>query len=195
MRSVRLLSLGLMTVVLALPSTAAAGARTCPVLSTFHTRCRPQSPAQARSAAAMARSDWYHEISRRGRRGRTHPHPVHFRSPPATAFLARLRTASRRYDFHVVHVHIYRPLQLAPFVIARTAHPKRLSKAMKAIEQRLDPLNTLSALPTAWTYEGFYFEARDTKDVPAFLVFNYVRGGIVGGQWARSEALYPFPHG
>ena len=66
---------------------------------------------------------------------------------------------------------------------------------MYAIERLLDPQNRRSVLATAWAYEAFYFEARDAQGVPAFLAFNYLRGGITGGQWARNEALYPFEHG
>ena len=46
-----------------------------------------------------------------------------------------------------------------------------------------------------WAFEGF-FEARDTEGVPVLAVFNYWRGpDRGGGQWARSEDLYPYAHG
>ena len=155
----------------------------------------PLSPSEARCVAAQARSTWLQEINRRGKRGRANPHPAHFRSPSRALFLTRLRKAARQYDFEVLGVHFYRPLQLAPYVIARSVRPKRLSRDMFKIERLLDPLNTRSTLATAWAYEGFLFEGRDAQGVPAFGTFNSVRGGIYGGQWARSESLYPFGHG
>jgi hypothetical protein len=155
----------------------------------------PLSPDEARAGAAKARSNWLHEISRRGERGRAHPHPVHFRSPSRATFVARLKSASRRYRFDVLRVHFYEPLQLAPFVIVRSARPKRFSRDTFAIVRLLDPVKRGSSLATAWAYEGFYLEARDAKGVPFLAAFSFVRGGIAGGQWARSEELYPFPHG
>jgi hypothetical protein len=177
-------------VLVALPSGAARAAEACPGCA-----LPPQTPEQARAVATKTRADWYREMSSRGRRARRRLHPAHFRSPGTKVFLAKLHTASRRYHFQVVRVHMYRPFQLAPFVIARTAHPKQLSRAMYAIERLLDPQSRRSLRATAWAYEAFYFEARDARGVPAFLAFNYLRGGITGGQWARSEALYPFEHG
>jgi hypothetical protein len=109
-------------------------------------------------------------------------------------FLSELREASRRYRFDVMQVHFYKPLQLAPFVVVRSAHPRRLSRDMYGIEHLLDP-QTRSTLATAWAYEAFYFEARDASGVPAFIAYNYLRAGETGGQWARSEALFPFEHG
>jgi hypothetical protein len=45
-------------------------------------------------------------------------------------------------------------------------------------------------------YEGFYLEAQDERGVPFLGVYNFWRGNHKGGgQWARSEPLYPFQHG
>ena len=45
-------------------------------------------------------------------------------------------------------------------------------------------------------YEGFYLEAQDERGVPFVIVSTAARGGSPeGSQWARSEELYPFPHG
>ena len=80
-------------------------------------------------------------------------------------------------------------------MIVRSAHPKRFSRDTAAVYGLLDPVKKGSALATAWAYEGFYIEARDTERVPFLLADNYLRGTITGGQWARTEALYPFGHG
>ena len=43
---------------------------------------------------------------------------------------------------------------------------------------------------------GFYLEGRDAEGVPFLIPYNFWRGlGPGGGQWARSEKLYPFDHG
>lgn len=160
--------------------------------------CPPRPPLSAdesRAAASKARSDWLHEISTRGKKARTLRHPTHFRSPSRATFLARLQRASHRYHFQVVRVHLYKPFQFAPLVIVRSAHPKRFSRDTHAIQLLLDPVKKGSALATASAYEAIYIEARDTKGVPFLLAFQLLRGGIEGGQWARSENLYPFAHG
>lgn len=45
-----------------------------------------------------------------------------------------------------------------------------------------------------WDYEGFFLGAQDEQGEPFLAVYNAWRAHG-GGQWARSEALYPFPHG
>jgi hypothetical protein len=97
----------------------------------------------------------------------------------------------------VQRVRFYRPLQLAPLVVVATEHPLGLSRNMWTIEKPLDPKSPAAKDDRRdWAYEGFYFEARDDTGVPSFAVFNFWRGpGGGGGQWARSEALYPYEHG
>ena len=180
----------IVVIVVASSSAAARDAIPCP-------GCPPRPPLtadQSRAAAAKARSAWLQEIARGGRRARKLHHPTHFRSPSRVTFLAKLRSASRRYHFKVLRVHFYKPLQLAPFVIVQSARPKRFSRDTPEIMRLLDPANRRSAFATAWAYEAFYLEARDAKRVPFLAVYNYLRGQIAGGQWARSESLYPFEH-
>jgi hypothetical protein len=154
------------------------------------------TPAQARAEASKVRHKWVGEISSRGKRGRTNPHPVRFPNPSRASFMAALRKASKRYRFKVLRVHFYKPLQLAPLVIVRSARPLRFSRDTFDIRRQLDP----RARPSAddrkgWAYEGFYLEARDPKGVPFLAIFTFWRGSHAGGgQWARSEALYPFGH-
>ncbi|MDQ2982759.1 MAG: hypothetical protein M3R70_02370 [Actinomycetota bacterium] len=91
---------------------------------------------------------------------------------------------------------MYRPRQLAPLLVVQTAEPKQLADATGAILSSLDPKARTTDDRTGWAFEGFYFEARDGNGRPAFVTFNYWRGSIPGGgQWARSESLYPFAHG
>lgn len=49
--------------------------------------------------------------------------------------------------------------------------------------------------PHPWRFEGFYLEGRDERGVPFVIVTDVVRGEVMGGQWARSDALFPFQHG
>ena len=45
--------------------------------------------------------------------------------------------------------------------------------------------------PTAVTFEGFFFEARDAKG-PFAATFGNVRGTLSGGQWAWNPCHYPY---
>jgi len=80
-------------------------------------------------------------------------------------------------------------------VVVETRHYLAVARAIPKIERSLDP-HTGADDRTGWAYEGFYFEARDERGVPFVIVSNAMRGPSAGGgQWARSEELFPFPHG
>jgi hypothetical protein len=80
-------------------------------------------------------------------------------------------------------------------VIVQSAHPKRFSRETPDIQRQLDPRRPTGDARNGWAYEGFYLEARDPEGVPFLAIFNFWRGaGGGGGEWARSEALYPYPH-
>jgi hypothetical protein len=119
-----------------------------------------------------------------------------FQNPDTDLFLQRVSDAASRYEFDVVSVELLRPRQLAPKVIVSTTHYLDLARKTPAILRRLDPKAATSDDRTGWRYEAFYFEARDEHGVPFLTVFNSMRGPRAGGgQWARSERLYPFQHG
>jgi len=45
-------------------------------------------------------------------------------------------------------------------------------------------------------FEAVFFEAQDERAVPFIIVSGVDRGpNPHGGEWARSEELYPGPHG
>jgi hypothetical protein len=44
-------------------------------------------------------------------------------------------------------------------------------------------------------YPAFFLEVVDSRQVPYIAVFDSLRGHVMGGQWARGDGLYPFPHG
>jgi hypothetical protein len=152
------------------------------------------SPSEARAGAAQVRSNWLREINRRGKRGRANPHPVRFHNPSRATFLSKLRMASRRYNFKVLRVHFYKPLQLAPLVILRSRRPMQFRDATPAIQHSLDA-HLGRDDRKGWVWEGFYLEARDARGIPFLAIDNFWRGAHAGGgEWARSEALYPFAH-
>jgi glycosyltransferase involved in cell wall biosynthesis len=108
----------------------------------------------------------------------------------------RLDAAARRYDFEVVSFRLLRPRQLAPRIVVRTRHDVELVHAVPRILRRLDPKAGTGDDRTGWRYEGFWFEADDEHGDPLLAVFNFWRGPHAGGgQWARSDELFPFAHG
>jgi len=113
------------------------------------------------------------------------PYGRHFASPPERAFRARLAVAAKRWHFRVLDARYLRPLLGAPLIVVQTSRPQRLARAAD------DVRNYLHALE----YEGFYFEAEDARNAPAFAFASALRGTNMGSQWARSEPLYPFDHG
>ncbi len=44
-------------------------------------------------------------------------------------------------------------------------------------------------------YEGFYFEVGDGHNAREFAFASALRGTNQESEWARSEPLFPFPHG
>ncbi len=82
-------------------------------------------------------------------------------------------------------------------VVRVLGRPLRFSRAFPALWRRLDPL-TREPGPDwhAYKYEAFFFEALDSRGVSFLVVWNAWRQPPRGGgQWARTEALLPFPHG
>lgn len=107
----------------------------------------------------------------------------------------RVAEAAEQHAFTVERLEVLRPLGDAPLLAVRTADPKRLAAATPAILKRLDPKERTGDDRTGWVYEGFFFEARDERGVAFLVVHNFWRGpGPGGGQWARSDDLYPFAH-
>jgi hypothetical protein len=110
---------------------------------------------------------------------------MHFASPPEPVFRRRLAAAAKRWHFRVLDARYLRPLQGAPMIVVQTTRPPRLSRATEAVRRFLH-----------WhAYEGFYFEVEDAHNARAFVVSSAFRGTNQGSEWARSESLYPFPHG
>ena len=110
-------------------------------------------------------------------------------------FRLRLTAAAARYRFTVKRVQFLHPRQAAPLVIVQTRRYLPLVRAVPAIERSLDP-HTGHNDRTGWAFEGFFLEAQDERGIPFIAISNFMRGaGPGGGQWARSDQLYPFAHG
>ena len=147
--------------------------------------------AEAIKDVGRARAEWVREITSRARADPQQP----FANLPVPVFRARLAALSRRYDFEVTSIQLRHPRQLAPNIVVRTRHYVELARATPAIVRQLDPKARTNDDRTGWRYEGFFFEADDEHGVPFLAAFNFWRGpGGGGGQWARSERLYPFAH-
>jgi hypothetical protein len=151
----------------------------------------PVSDAAARRRGASMRKQWERDV-----RGRAIEAPrEHFANLSPDTLKNRLAEAAHNHDFQVVAVKPLRPKQLAPEIAVRTMHYRALSRALPGILRSLDPHSGPSDT-RGWSYEGFFFEARDERKVPFLVVDNAWRGQHKGGgQWARSERLFPFAHG
>jgi hypothetical protein len=148
--------------------------------------------AEARHTARTTLQTWRRELSTRAREAPAQRFP---NLRPAM-LRQRLAAAAAHYGFDVVSVRFRRPRQLAPQIAIRTRRYTAFARAAPAILRSLDPRLPAADDRRGWRFEGFYFEAQDERGIPFLLVFNFWRGrGPGGGQWARSDALFPFPHG
>jgi hypothetical protein len=149
------------------------------------------SDAAARQGGTLAREQWEQEIRLRA----TEAPRERFVNLSPEMLKKRLAEAADDHGFRVVAVKLLRPRQLAPEIVIRTTRYLALARALPGILHSLDPHSGHSDT-RGWSYEGFFFEAQDERGVPFLGVYNFWRGDHKGGgQWARSEPLYPFPHG
>lgn len=165
------------------------------VLTAGYDRFGGKSPSpnaeKAVAQAAMTKRSWLHELESRGRR---YPRE-RFSNPSKDDLMGDLRALAQKNKFDLVSVRLLMPSQLAPMIVVRTKRYLELAHATPAILRRIDPRAASSEDSQGWKYEGFYFEAQDERGIPFLIVFNFWRGASGGGgQWARSEPLYPFVH-
>jgi len=147
---------------------------------------------RAKAQAAMTERAWEHEIQSRARR---YPEKRFF-NPPKDQLMGDLRALAQKHDFELVSAWLPMPRQVAPKIVVRTKDYLDLAQATPAILRRIDPRTATPQDSRGWKYEGFYFEAQDEHGIPFLIVFNFERGASPGGgQWARSEPLYPYRHG
>jgi hypothetical protein len=119
---------------------------------------------------------------------------VRFPTPSQAALEEKLAGAASRFDFRVLSVEFVPAAQGSPLVIVESSSPTRFSRDTPAILRLLDPKRGGDQDWEGWDYEGFFLGAQDQQGEPFLAVFNVERAHG-GGQWARSEELYPFEHG
>jgi hypothetical protein len=103
-------------------------------------------------------------------------------------FRRRLAAAAARYDFSVKSLEFIPERFLAPVVVVQTRHYAALAGAIQSFMPRLVGAHPCSRGPVtlSCTSVDLFFEAQDEHGVPFIALGN--------GQWARSEALYPYVH-
>jgi hypothetical protein len=149
---------------------------------------------EALKARGTIRADWHSELARRAHERGGFQRTFANLSPGE--FRRRLEAAAQRHDFDILSVTFEHPSGLAPMVVVKTTHYVALARALPAIERRLDPKQDTGDDRTGWAYEGFYFEADDERGIPFVITTNALRDKSPGGgQWARSDALFPYEHG
>ena len=152
---------------------------------------RVVTDAAALREARAARAQWVAEITRRAQKDPSE----RFANLPARRLRLRLAHEAARYHFTVKKVQLFHPRQVALLVIIQTRRYLAFARAVSAIENSLDP-HTGHSDRAGWAFEGFFLEAQDERGVPFLGAFNFERGsGPGGGEWARSDQLYPFTHG
>ncbi len=143
--------------------------------------------AEARRDGRLNQADWIQQVAIHGIGHRR----AQFSNLSTAEFRRRLAVAATKYDFTVEKVRFLKPKpsQLAPLVVVRTTKYLAFSQAIGAIERSVDPGRSHPA------FEAIYLEGQDERGIPFVIVENEWRGQRYGGQWARSEALFPGPHG
>ena len=149
------------------------------------------SDAAAVRDGKSVRAEWLAMVRRAERR-----HPAErFANLSVREFRSRLARAARRDGFAVKEIRFLHSRQATPYVVVETSRYLAFAKAVPAIEHSLDPHTGRSDLE-GWSYAAFYLEALDERGVPFLVVDNVaIDGSVAGGQWARSDSLFPFTHG
>jgi hypothetical protein len=156
------------------------------------TGCRKVSAEEALQVGTKSLAYWHRGL-RQGVRERP---GLHFDNLTPAEVRRRLEKAADENDFEVVSLKLNRPRQLAPEVVIRTSHYVDVAESARVWLDAVDPKRPRKDDRIGWRFEGFYLRANDEHGVPLFIVFNTMRGNSPGGgQWARSEALFPFEHG
>jgi hypothetical protein len=115
-----------------------------------------------------------------------------FPSPPRATFERRLAAVSQRDAFRVESV-TWRPqgAQDVPDVVIESPRLLQTAHDLPAVLDAVDP----PPRSNSRAYEAIFVEAVDAQHVPFVAIFDALRDHVMGGQWARGDALYPFAHG
>ncbi|HYZ78261.1 MAG TPA: hypothetical protein VE596_12895 [Gaiellaceae bacterium] len=116
-----------------------------------------------------------------------------FPNPKPRAFRARVAEVGRQYGFTVSSLRLLRPLDYAPLLVVSTDRDrKEFVHDVPAIMALLNPTSDAER-HTAFTFEGFFLEARDAKG-PFVRVEGIVRGEQMSGEWSWDRCVYPYAH-
>jgi hypothetical protein len=116
-----------------------------------------------------------------------------FPNPAPAAFRARVAAVGVRYGFRAESLRLLRPRGYAPLLVVSTDRDrKEFVHDVPAIVSLLNPTASAGAR-TAFTFEGFFLEARDAKG-PFVRVESVQRGEAEGGEWSWDRCVYPYPH-
>ena len=136
------------------------------------------------------RKHWLAEIARRRRES-----GLRFRNLSRPAFRSRLAAAAARDHFTVERLQFVHSGQVTPLVVLRTDRYVALARAIPSIASSLDPQHGPQDWQ-GWSFGALYLEAQDERGVPFVVVTNVIGSGTAtGGQWARSDRLFPYAHG
>jgi hypothetical protein len=145
------------------------------------------SPANAHRDVAAARREWLGEVRANARR---YPR-VEFRNLSHSDFVARLDRQARLHDFRIISIDWRRGHLDVPDVTIASTHYLQLAHDLPHVLDLIDP----PPRSNHRAYEAIFLEAVDGDGVPFVAVYDSLRGHIMGGQWARSDALFPYAHG
>jgi hypothetical protein len=137
------------------------------------------------------RRRWLAEIASRGRRFPQRRFP----NLSARAVRARVQASAARARFSVERMRFLHPRQVALVVVVQTRHYLAAAHAFGPLLVSLEqPYGRRGRRTLA--FEGWFLEAQDERGIPFAVLSGVARGPHAGGgQWARSEELYPAPHG
>jgi hypothetical protein len=145
------------------------------------------TPANARRDVASVRRQWLAEVRADALR---YPH-VQFHNLDRGEFVARLDVQARRHDFRISRITWHRVYLDAPDVTVVSTHYLQLAKDLPQVLDAIDP----PPRSDHRAFEAIFLEAVDGHGVPFVAIYDSLRGHIMGGQWARSERLFPYAHG
>ncbi|HZS23423.1 MAG TPA: hypothetical protein VFA30_00430 [Gaiellaceae bacterium] len=149
--------------------------------------CVPVGPAKARAELRAARRGWLTALHANAGLDATHRFPT----PPPRVLLARLRSQAVAHVFKIESVVWRHGRQPAPDIVLETSQYLDFTHSLPQIVDAIDPPPSSNE----HVYEGIFVEGVDPQHVPFVAVFDDVRGRVSGGEWARSEPLYPYAHG
>jgi len=143
--------------------------------------------AHARSAVTSGHRQWFEEVRRDARLDPTRRFPNLSRP----AFERRLRAGAARYDLTVESIVWRRVVQSVPEVVVSSDDYDAAARNLPRLMDAIDP----PPRSNSRAFEAIYIEAVDSHGVPYIAIFDALRDHVMGGEWARDESLYPFPHG